>query len=204
MLPFELSLGMFPRHSLTLSSASNFSRSASGLSDLNATWKWRFRNVDTTALNTSRTALLSGLQIPSGSGLWSANSFNPFVGLAHTSVVDRWGWGMSSEYKLNTGAGAEKNVTGMDARGYGLNIMSSLVWRASPAKYQESTKGAWYLSAEGGWVIASGSSSIRVGPSIFYEAKTWVYELGWQLYPLNTGSMLNFKGMLSTGVRVFF
>lgn len=204
MIPFSIAMGIAPRNSLEINSAGNFSRDSTGLSDINVAWKWRFRNVDTTALNTSRTALITSLQVPSGNEGWSTKSFNPSLGLAHTSIIDRLGLGASIEYKINTGSGARNNPTGMDGKENALNTSASIIWRLSPKKYTASTKGSWYLSAEGSWVVTESGSSIRMGPSLFYEATTWVWEIGWQAYPLNNGNMSKYQGMMASGVRIFF
>lgn len=204
MVPFSIAGGIAPRHSLSLSSAGNFSDLSSGMSDLNISWKWRFRNLDTTPLNTSRTAVLTSLQLPTGGSDWSTQSFNPSLGLAHTSIIDRFGLGASAEYKINTGNGAKYDPTGIDGKSNALNLSGSVTYRLYPEKYTATTKGAWYLSAEGAWILSDGGSSIRVGPSLFYEATTWVWEVGFQSYPINTGSMTKYNSMLASGFRILF
>lgn len=204
MIPFSIAGGIAPRHSLSLSSAGNFSNLSSGMSDLNISWKYRFLNIDTSPINTSRTALISSLQLPTGGSNWSTGSFNPLIGLAHTSIIDRFGLGASAEYKFNTGNGAKYNPTGMDGKGDALNLSGSVTYRLYPKKYTVDTKGAWYLSAEGAWTLSDSGSSLRVGPSLFYEATTWVWELGYQGYPINTGSMTKYNGMIASGFRILF
>jgi hypothetical protein len=204
MLPFSISGGITPRHSLSLSGAGNLSHLSSGMSDIDLSWKWRFRNVDSSPINTSRTALISSLQIPVMDGDWSTKSFNPSIGVAHTKIVDRFGLGASAEYKINTGQGAKNDPTGMNGAGNALNLSGSFTYRLFPEKYTTTTKGAWYLSAEGSWVYSEGGSSMRLGPSLFYEATTWVWEIGFQGYPINTGEMTKYDGMISSGFRLLF
>jgi hypothetical protein len=204
MLPFSIAGGIAPRHSLSLSSAGNFSDLASGMSDIDISWKWRFKTVDTSPINTSRTALISSLQVPVMGSDWSTKSFNPSIAVAHTKIIDRFGLGASAEYKINTGQGAKYNPTGMNGVGNALNLSGSVTYRLFPEKYTATTKGAWYLSTEGAWVFSNGDSSIRIGPSLFYEATTWVWEIGFQGYPINTGQMTKYQGMLSSGLRILF
>lgn len=204
MIPFSIAGGIAPRHSLSLSSAGNFSNLGSGMSDLNISWKYRVINIDTSPINTSRTALLTSLQFPTGGSDWSTKSFNPSLGIAHTTIINRFGLGASAEYKFNTGDGAKYDPTGMDGKGDALNLSGSVTYRVYPEKYTAETKGAWYLSAEGAWTLSDGESSLRVGPSLFYEATTWVWEVGFQGYPINTGNMTKYNGMLATGFRVLF
>lgn len=204
MTPFSISGGVAPKHSVGISGAGNFSQSDSGLSDLDLLWKWRFFTKDSGPLDTSRTALLAGLQFPTGSGVWSTGSFNPSMGIAHTQVTGRLGLGFSGIYKLNTGNGAEVDVTGMDGEGSAWTIGSSATWRLKPGTYTSQTKGAMYISVEGAWAGLGEGNSIRIGPSLFYEVTTWVIEVGWQYYPLNTGDMLPFNSMGIVGLRFFF
>jgi hypothetical protein len=204
MLPFSISTGFFPRHSLTISSAGNFSKTASGMSDLEVLWKWRFLTKNTGAVDTSRTALLAGVQIPSGTGDWATGSFNPSVGAAHTLIRGRVGFGGYGLYKLNTGSGALLDPTGMNGKGGAWTLGASTTWRIHPASYTAGSKGAWYLAAEGAWTGGAEGDSIRIGPSLFYEAETWVIEAGWQYYPMTTGSMMPVNSMGVVGVRFFF
>lgn len=204
MTPFSIAGGVARGHSVSISGAGNFNREGSGMSDLEAVWKWRFLTKDSGPINTSRTALLTGLQFPSGTGQWATGSFNPSVGIAHTKISGRLGIGLSGLYKLNTGRGANTDPTGMNGQGSAWNSGASVTWRLNPAVYTAKTKGALYLSAEGGWTVSDAGSSIRGGPSLFYEATTWVVEVGWQYYPLNTGGMLPIDSMGIVGVRLFF
>lgn len=203
-LPFSISGGIAPKHSASISGGGNFSRDGSGMSDLELGWKWRFLTRDSGALDTSRTALLAGVQFPTGTGDWTTGSFNPSLGIAHTKIAGRLGLGASGIYKLNTGRGAKINVDGMDGRGGAWTIGTSATWRLAPETYTAQTKGALYASIEGAWTGTGGGSSIRFGPSIFYEATTWVAEIGWQYYPLNTGNMLRLDSMGIVGLRFFF
>lgn len=203
--PVAASVGIAPRHSLSLWTSANFSPSApSGLSDTSLGWKWRIYNSDTGPIDTSRTAIISGVQVPSGTPGWSTGSFNPYIGIAHTKIVGRLGLGLALEYKQNTGSGAPNDITGLDGSDPATLLSSSALWRVSPAQYSASTLGAWYAGLEAAAIYSGGGTSLRVGPSVMYESSSWVLELGWQLYPLNTGSMAPVGGMVVAGLRWFF
>ncbi len=204
VLPFSAATGIARGHSLSLSGAGNFDREASGLSDITVAWKWRFQSHNFGPISTTRTALLAGLQIPSGSGGWGTGSFNPSLGLAHTSILGRLGLGIALEYKFNTGQGADRDITGMNSGQNALAIGASAMWRIAPAIYTASTRGAWYLGVEGETVQSADGVSGRLGPSLMYEAETWVFEAGYQLYPINTGEMKDVEGMFFAGFRLFF
>lgn len=202
--PLWISTGVAPRHSVTIATAGNFSPASSGMSDLELSWKWRFLTEDVGVIDTSRTALIAGLQVPSGTGGWGTGSFNPSAGLAHTKIIGRMGMGLSAMYKLNTGRGAQRDPTGENGEGGVWSVGSSATWRLHPHVYMSDTKGALYLAAEGAWTGTPSGNSVRMGPSLFYEASTWVAEVGWQWYPLNTGSMPPLTGMGVLGLRFFF
>lgn len=203
-LPFTAATGVARAHSVTVAGAGNFGRAGAGLSDVTLSWKWRFHSHNFGPVNTSRTALIAGLQIPSGTGGWETGSFNPSLGLAHTSILGRLGLGASVEYKFNTGEGAEYDITGMDSGHDAVAVGGSAMWRVAPASYGSGTKGAWYAGVEGEVVQGGGGSMGRVGPSMMYEAETWVIEAGYQFYPFSTGEMIQVDGMVFAGVRLFF
>lgn len=203
-LPVSISLGVIKAHSVSISTAGNFSNESSGLSDINISWKWRFHSKNTGPLNTSRTALISSLQIPTGGEGWSTQSFNPSLGIAHTSIIDRWGLGLFAEYKFNTGSGARYNITGLDST-YDTGVVGgSVLYRISPKKFKSDTRGALYGVVESQGVVNQAGASIQIGPGIMYEAETWVVELGWQFYPVSTGDMPQVSGMGIAGFRLFF
>lgn len=203
-LPFSLSFGIAKANSLSISTSGNFSQESSGLSDMTLSWKWRFQSANKGPLNTSRTALLTSLQMPTGTQGWSTGSFNPSLGVSHTSIIDRFGVGLFTEYKFNTGRGAKYDPTGMDSKYNTWAAGGSVLYRITPKKYGLNTKGALYGGVEGLALLNQGGTSLQVGPSLMYEAQTWVCELGWQFYPYNSGSMEKIMGMGVLGFRLFF
>lgn len=203
-LPFSISTGVARGHSLALDGGGNFSRTGSGLSDATISWKWRFHSSDHGVISTSRTALMIGLQVPSGCGGWGTGSFNPSLGIAHTSIIGRLGIGAAIEYKFNTGHGAKYDLTGMDSSHDAISLGIASMWRVHPKSYAGTSGGALYLGVEGEVVQGGAGSSARIGPSLMYEAETWVFECGYQFYPLNSGDMEPVQGMAFTGFRFFF
>lgn len=204
-MPFSASVGIAPRHSISLGTSANFSPAyPPGLSDLYMGWKWRVWSSDTGPIDTSRTAILAGVQIPSGSPQWSTGSFNPYVGIAHTKIVGRLGLGVSLEYKQNAGSGAPADITGLDGPEPATLLSASALWRVRPSRYSPSTAGAWYAGLESAAVYSGGGTSVRTGPVLMYESSSWVLELGWQLYPLSTGPMDRVSGMVLVGARCLF
>jgi len=203
-IPFSISTGVERSHSFSVTGSGNFSEAGEGLSDISLFWKWRFHSKDINALDTSRTALIAGIQIPSGTGGWGTGSFNPSIGLAHTSILGRLGLGAGIEYKINTGSGAEYDVSGVNSSYDALSGVLSVLWRVAPASYTSQTKGAWYAGFEGEAIQSGPGTSIRIGPAVMYEADIWVFEAGYQFYPVNTGQMDNINGMVFVGLRLFF
>lgn len=203
-LPFSVATGVARAHSVGVDGAGNFSRLGSGLSDITLSWKWRFHSHNFGPISTSRTALITGLQVPTGTGGWGTGSFNPSLGLAHTSIIGRLGLGATVEYKFNTGSGAEYDITGMDSSSDAVSVGASALWRLSPVTYTSTTKGAWYAGLEGEVIQGVGGAMGRLGPSLMYEAEIWVMEAGYQFYPLSTGGMAKIDGMIFAGMRFFF
>jgi len=204
-LPATASFGVAPGHSISVGTMANFSpSSASGLSDASLSWKWRVHSLDTGPVDTSRTAIIAGLQIPSGTTEWSTGSFNPSAGVVHTRIAGRMGLGASLEYKLNTGRGAANDITGTDGSTPATIASGSALWRVHPVKYTASTPGAWYAGLEGASVYSGPGFSVRLGPVLMFESSSWVIEAGWQIYPVNTGGMVPVRGMAVAGFRWFF
>jgi len=203
-LPCSVSTGIARGHSLEVSSAGNLKENTAGVSDVSLMWKWRFYSFSQGPIDTSRTAMLMGIQLPSGSGGWGTGSFNPSVGVSHTTIRGRVGLGGSVAYKFNTGEGAEYDVSGTNSDSDALILNGAMMWRMAPAEYTKDTKGAWYFGPEGEVVQSGSGTSVRIGPSLMHEAETWVFEAGYQIYPLNTGAMEDVDGMFFAGVRIFF
>lgn len=203
-LPYSVSTGITRGHSLEISSAGNFTKRTAGVSDLSLVWKWRFHSFNQGPINTSRSALLMGVQVPSGSGGWGTGSFNPAIGISHTTIRGRVGLGGSIAYKFNTGSGAEYDVAGTNSQDDAFVLSGAVMWRVVPAEYTKDSKGVWYLGSEGEFVQSGSGTSIRLGQSLMYEAETWVFEAGCQIYPLNTGAMEDVGGMFFTGAGLFF
>lgn len=204
-IPATASMGIAPAHSISVGTMANFSESsASGLSDASLSWKWRIHSLDTGPVDTARTAIVTGLQVPSGTDAWTTGSFNPYMGVVHTRIAGRLGVGMSLEYKLNTGRGADNDITGTDGSSPATIASSSAFWRIYPEKYTASTVGAWYAGMEGAGVYSGDGFSVRLGPVLMFESSSWVLEAGWQMYPVNTGGMVPVSGMVVAGFRWFF
>lgn len=152
-----------------------------GLGDPELTATWRFYRNDFGPIDTTRAALLAGIEVPAGSGIFSSNSFDPSLGIAATHVQGRHGVNGAARYTLTTGGRDTPLRPGM-GRADLLRLDASHLFRLAPAKYAADTKAAWYTMFEvQGYYETNGDLELRVAPGILYEAHDIAAEVSVQI-----------------------
>lgn len=153
----------------------------SGLGDLSLDLKWRFWQADSQGLNTTRLALLAGIEAPTGTGDLSSHSWDPSLGLVFTMVRGRHGFNQSLRYQLNTGTVRDNLIPGGGADDL-LEIRSAYLFRLAPAQFTADSHDAWYLTMESEvFYETSGDTEWLLLPGILYEGSRWAAELGVRL-----------------------
>ncbi|MBX3321603.1 MAG: hypothetical protein KF757_01295 [Phycisphaeraceae bacterium] len=146
------------------------------LGDIALTLKYRPFQRDLNPVDSVRFAVLGGIEVPSGDGSASSDSFDPFAGAVFTAILGRHGFNQSLIYKVNTG-GERYSVRRGDGRADALRYDSAYLFRLSPAEYSADTTAATYLTLElNGLYETNGDNEILAGPGLLYEARRFALE----------------------------
>lgn len=154
-----------------------------GLGDPSLALRWRFWQDDRTAVNTTRVALIAGAELPSGDSEFSSRSVDPFVGVAVSSIEDRWAWNASARFKLNTSSETDASrITPGDFADEALFTDASLLYRLSPEEWGSDTHVSMYATLElNGLFETGGDAEVMLAPGFLWEAREWVWEVSVQI-----------------------
>ncbi len=154
-----------------------------GVSDLDATLKWRFYKQDTGGVDTLRAALMAGAYFASGDDKdFSSQSVNPHIGAVVTLVQGRFGFNLELAYQFNTGPGGIDNTEGGAGTADALRYNSAFLYRIFPNRYTSDSTGAWYATVElNGLYETNGDHDIRWAPGLMYEGQAFALEFMAQL-----------------------
>lgn len=152
-----------------------------GLADPTILFKWRFWKEDLGPIDTIRTSLLFGAELPLGDGVYTSGSVDPIVGVAMTTIRGRHGLGASVQYTLTTDGDSEPLTFGhglADA----IRADASYAFRIDPAEYESDTPAATYAVLELNTRFeTNGDREVFLSPGLLYEARTWAAEFGAQI-----------------------
>ena len=152
-----------------------------GLGNLEVDVKLRLLKMDFNAIDTLRVSASAGGQIPTGTGVYGADSVDPFVMSALTYINGRHGLGVNARWLFNTGRTfdpAFATQTNADICRTGL----SYLYRLAPAEYGHEHREAWYLQVETlGTYETDGSASWTLGPGLLMEGTRFAFEFAVQL-----------------------
>ena len=152
-----------------------------GLGNMEVDVKLRLLKIDFNAIDTLRVSASAGTQIPTGTGVFGANSVDPFVASALTYINGRHGLGVSARWMFNTGSTfdpAFATQTTADICRTGL----SYLYRIEPAEYGHEHREAWYMQVETlGTYETDGSAEWTMGPGILMEGTHFAFEVAVQL-----------------------
>lgn len=147
-----------------------------GVGDVSFLLKYRPLQIDLNPLDSVRLAVYGGVEVPSGDGDLSSNSFDPFLGSVFTAILGRHGFNQSVSYKFNTG-GEEFPTRPGDGPDDALRYDTAYLFRLSPETYGPDTDAALYVTCElNGLYETSGDNEILLGPGLLYEARTFALE----------------------------
>jgi len=176
-----------------------------GLNDLWLAVKWRPWQRDLGPVDSLRFAVVGGVEIPSGDGEFSSDSFDPFIGGVFTGILGRHGFNAAAVYKHNNG-GAPYSMRAGDGPADAVRLEGSYLFRLIPAAYAADTTAATYLTFEVNSLYeTNGDWELIVGPGILYEARTFALEAALGLPALRAaGERPTAEWVLSGGVRFLF
>lgn len=152
-----------------------------GVADPTLMLKWRFWQRDLGPVDTIRTSLLLGAEVPIGDGALTSGSLDPIAGVVITTVLGRHGLNGSVQYTLTTG-GDRQPLTFAQGQADALRADASYLFRVSPERYTAETTAASYTVLELNWRYeTNGDRELFLSPGFLYEAKTWAAEVGVQI-----------------------
>ncbi|MBU6412720.1 MAG: transporter [Planctomycetes bacterium] len=153
----------------------------SGIGDITALAKIRWYKDDTGPIDTVRSSIFFGAEIPSGHEQLSSKSVDPIVGVATTWIRKRWGGTFTVGYKMNTNQ-EEEGLEPGDAKADAFNIDNAVMYRLAPEKFTMESKGAWYLIGEVNGIFETNADhEVMLSPGLMYEGWTWAFEASIQL-----------------------
>lgn len=152
-----------------------------GVADLQLLAKWRFWKEDSTALNTKRLALVTGLEMRTGDNPFTGDSYDPILGLAYTQITGRHGLNAAALWTFTTGGVRDAVLPAMSTADL-LTADLAYSYRLWPAEYTADTPGALYAIAElNGLYETNGDAQLFVSPAVMWEATQWVLSLSVQV-----------------------
>lgn len=153
----------------------------SGIGDMHALAKIRWYKADTGPIDTVRSSIFFGAELPSGHRELSSKSVDPIVGIATTWIRKRWGGTFTVHYKMNTNQHDEGFEPG-DSKADAFSIDNAVMYRLAPEKYTMESKGAWYLIGEVNGIFETNADhEVMLSPGLMYEGWTWAFEASIQL-----------------------
>jgi hypothetical protein len=152
-----------------------------GLGDVHVMGKLRVYRHDAGPIDTTRVIALGGVELPSGTGPFGSNSFDPMFGAAFTQIDGRHGLNAAVRWTFVTG----DNSHPVDAGENGDDLLLydlAYVHRWSPDVYSANTRGATYLILElNGLYETNGDNEVFLAPGFMYESRRWAFETSVQL-----------------------
>lgn len=177
----------------------------SGIGDMNALAKIRWYKNDTGPIDTVRSSVFFGAEVPSGHRELSSKSVDPIVGVATTWIRKRWGGTFTVHYKMNTNQEEEGFEPG-DSKADALSIDNAVMYRLAPEKFTMESKGAWYLIGEVNAIFETNADhEVMLSPGLMYEGWTWAFEASIQLPAIqNVDHRPERRFVLGLGLRFLF
>jgi hypothetical protein len=153
-----------------------------GLGDLEAIVELRVLREDLDTISTLRAAVYAGAEVPTGTGGFGGDSFDPCVGGVMTGIFGRHGVDLSGRWTFVTGDGPFLPIFATDADDDFANVDLGYAYRLYPSEYGEERVGAWYATVELNTVWTTGGEhEVLLSPGLLLEAPTYAVELGLQL-----------------------
>jgi len=145
-----------------------------GVADIPIILKYRFWQRDDGPQRTARWAILGGLNVRSGDGDFTSDSYDPLAGVVFSWRRDRVRFDADLVYQFNTGGGTFRH----DELRYDA-AYSHRVW---PATYESADAHEFDLVAElNGRYLTDGSHELLASPGVQYITQNWILEASVQL-----------------------
>ncbi len=145
-----------------------------GIGDVTVMAKYRFFQNDVGPLETTRAAVLGGLNIRSGDSDFSSDSYDPIVGAVYSWRKDRAKFDADVLYQVNTGGGERRH----DVLRYDL----ALSRRVYPAAYGEDHTYEIDAVAEiNGRYVADGTHEVFISPGVALAWERMSFEVSVQI-----------------------
>jgi len=150
------------------------------LDDFTVLGKWRVWREDSGPLDTTRLAVLGGVELPSGS-IDSSDSVDPVVGLALTAVRRRQGLNVAATYKFSLG-GRDYPLLAGGGNADLLRVSASYLYRLSPEEFSATrTTGLYAVLESINTYETSGDTECLLAPGLMFEAPGFAVEMTVQL-----------------------
>ncbi len=164
-----------------------------GLSRLALRLKYRVMQRDLGPLDTWRTSLFAGADLPVGNSRLAPDHLQPRLGVATTAILGRHG--LNGEIAWTRRPGVKPDE---------FEFHASHLYRIAPARFAADTSGAWYTVAESlNTVTSHGDYQLDLALGILYEARHWAAEAGVRL-PLAQDGPREMRYETIIGIRYLF
>lgn len=145
-----------------------------GVGDITVMAKYRLYQKDVGPQNTTRFAVLGGLNIRSGDSDFSSDSYDPIVGAVFSWRKDRASLDADLIYRFNTGGGENRH----DMLRYDLTYSH----RVFPAEYREEDTYQIDVVAEiNGRYVTDGTHEVFFSPGVVWSQERVAFELSVQI-----------------------
>jgi hypothetical protein len=143
---------------------------ADGLAKVSLRVKQRIHKRDLGPVDTWRTSLQLGAEIPGDESVHGPRRVGGRWGLVSTAIWGRHGWNGEIDW---TARSSERDE---------MEVNASYVFRLAPARYGATTRDAWYAVAESlnQW-FEGGSNRHDLALGVLYEATQWAAEVSLRL-----------------------
>ena len=169
------------------------SDTTAGLSNLAVRLKYRVIQRDLGPLDTWRTSLFAGADLPAGNSRLAPGHLQPRLGVATTAILGRHGLNGEAAWTRRPGRNPDE-----------FEFNASHLYRIAPVRYAPDTRAAWYTVAESLNTITShGDYQSDLALGILYEARHWAAEGGVRL-PLIQDGPREFRYEAIMGIRYLF
>lgn len=145
-----------------------------GIGDVTAMLKYRFWQNDLGPLRTRRAAILGGIDVRSGDGDFTSDSYDPILGAVYSLREDRSVFDADVVYQLNTAGGEGRH----DSVRYDV----AYSYRLTPAVFEEDMLEELQVVAElNGTYNTNGDHEVFLSPGLQYTAERWTWEVSVQI-----------------------
>jgi Putative MetA-pathway of phenol degradation len=176
-----------------------FEKTFDGLADMTFLLKYRFYQDDPAPLETTRAAVIVGMNVRSGDSSFSSQSYDPIIGAVYTWRWERHRFDADAIYQINTGSGFFRHDT----------IRYDVAWsyRVYPRDYSIDAPFEFGAVAElNGTYVADGSHEIYLAPGTQWVTGDWIIELSVQIPVVQelAGDRAEFDYRVIAGFRTQF